>query len=124
MTEHEKAKRKRGSGSLRVRGGVFWLRYHHRGERVEESSGVRDDGTAEARNKALNKLRQKTKTADTEAHVPPSALRLTFEELMEMVRADYAEKGNRTADRLPTLCRRLADAFGGRKAMLAVIDPV
>src|SRR5262245_37954668 len=100
QNDADMTKRERGSGSLRLRGGIFWLRYRHAGERVEESSGIRDDGTEAARNAALRLLRQKTKVADTPAFVPPAATKLMFEHLCEMLRADYRRNNNRSTGKL------------------------
>ena len=113
-------KREHGTGSLRVRGGVYWLRYRHGGKRVEESSGVSDDGTQEARAKALKALRAKCKVADTPAFVPPAAAKVTFEDLCALLKADYARKGRRSARRLDGEhgpLGHLAEAFAGRRAL-------
>jgi len=110
-------KRERGSGSLKLRGGIFWLRYQHAGTRVEESSGIRDDGTETARSAALRLLRKKTKLADTPAFVPPAAAKLTFEHLCEMLRADYRRKANRSTGKLDAKLNHLAEHFAGAKAV-------
>jgi integrase len=123
-------KRERGAGSVRVRKGIFWLRYYHAGARVEESSGIRDDGTPAAHTQALKALRAKAKTADTPQFVPPSAQRVKFEDLAELLRRDYAEQGNRTAWRLGTAARprgvlfHLGAAFGGWRALAITRDKI
>ena len=61
----ENAKRERGTGSLRLRAGIWWARYHHEGELVEESTGERDE------RKARTVLRQKVKAADTPSTSTP-----------------------------------------------------
>lgn len=123
-------KRERGTGSLKVRGGVFWLRYRHAGKRIEESSGIRDDGTEKARNQALAKLRAKTKVADTPLFVEPSIRKLTFEQLADLLRRDYARRNNRTAYRLGTdetprgPLVHLGAAFSGWAAVAITTDEV
>src|SRR5262245_30938058 len=93
-----------GTGSLKRRKGVFWLRYPHGGERIEESSGIRATcacGGCEERYpsddpnhaKAIRALRAKTKVTDTPAFVAPSAAKVTFEDLCALLKADYARKG-------------------------------
>jgi integrase len=123
-------KRERGTGSLKVRKGVFWLRYRHAGTRVEESSGIRDDGTPAARNRALAALRAKCKRADTPQFIAPSATRVRFEDLADLLRRDYARRGNRTAYRLGTAAHprgpliHLSDWFGGWRALAITTDKV
>jgi len=123
-------KRERGTGSLKVRKGIFWLRYYHAGKRVEESSGIRDDGTPAARNKALAALRAKCKVADTPQFVAPRALRLRFEDLADLLRRNYARRSNRTAYRLGTAAtprgplRHLGSYFGGWRALAITTDAV
>jgi integrase len=113
-----------------VRKGVFWLRYRHAGTRIEESSGIRDDGTPAARAKALTALRAKCKVADTPQFVAPRAQRLRFEDLADLLRRDYARRGNRTAARLGTAetprgpLIHLGAHFGGWRALAITTDEV
>ena len=113
-------RREAGTGSLKVRKGVFWLRYRHGRKRFEESSGIRDDGTEQARTAALKKLRAKCKVADTPAFIAPAAEKVTFEDLCALLKADYARKGRRSARRLDGVhgpLGHLADTFAGRRAL-------
>src|SRR5262245_37367583 len=104
-TKGEMMRRERGTGSLKNRGGVWWLRYQHSGERIEESSKLRR--TCECTGKetqcrdsnhaaALKLLRQKTKTANTPSFVPPSATKTTMARLRTILEADYNELGRKT----------------------------
>jgi integrase len=119
-------KRECGTGSLKVRKGVYWLRYRHRGKRVEESSGIRNDGTPEAHAKALKALRSKCKVADTPVFVAPAAAKVTFEDLCTLLKADYQRKGRRSARRLEGAhgpVGHLAETFSGRRALaITAID--
>ena len=63
---------------------------------MQKSTGIRDDGTAPTRTRALKILRAKVKVADTPAFVAPSAAKLTFEDLWDLLVADYRRKENRT----------------------------
>jgi integrase len=90
------SRRERGMGSLRVRGTTWWCRYYHAGKLIEESTGTDDE------HKARRILRDKVKRADTPLFIEPSARRLTFEDLAELVRTDATRRGNRTAARLGT----------------------
>jgi len=101
--------RERGSGSLRLRGRIWWLRYFHQGKLVEESSKTSDE--AEAR----KLLRQKLKKADTVLFVAPQAERVTFEDLCDLIRRDYARKGNRS--RIEQRLAHPLRVFAGRRAL-------
>jgi integrase len=122
--EDEGMSRERGTGSLRLRGGIWWARYHHGGKLVEESTGERDE------RKARTVLRQKVKRADTPLFIDPSARKLSFDDLIALVRADAARKGNRTARRLGTATEpgapvaHLAATFGGWPALAITSDAV
>jgi len=110
-------KRERGTGSLRLRNGWFYARYYHTGRLVEESTRVRDDGTEQARTRALAVLRQKTKVADTPQYAAPSARKVSFEALCGLLRADYRRKNNRSTRKLDAKLNHLAEHFGGQKAL-------
>lgn len=111
-------RRERGSGSLRLRGAVWWCRYHHRGKLVEESTGTSDQHEAE------KFLKRKLKAADTPQYVAPSARKMTFEDLMALARRDAARKGNRTASRNEHRVVHLTAAFGGWQALAITTDHV
>ena len=59
----------RGDGGIYRRGGVWWVAYYHRGQRVRESAHTIDE------EKARKFLRKKTKKANTSEFVnqPSSA---------------------------------------------------
>jgi integrase len=102
-------KRERGTGSLRLRGSIWWIRYFHNGKLVEESSKTSDE------QQAKKLLRRKLKAADTVLFVEPQARRVMFEDLCDLIRRDYARKGNRSH-----IEQRLAhplSVFAGRPAL-------
>jgi integrase len=115
---NQNGRRERGTGSLRRLGRVFWLRYYHRGRLVEESSGTSDEA------EALRILRKKMKPTNTPLFIDPQARRLTFEQLAELVRADYQRKGNRSVRKLDEQLRHLADHFDGWQALAITSDHV
>jgi hypothetical protein len=92
------SRRERGMGSLRVRGTTWWCRYYHAGKLIEESTGTDDE------HKARRILRDKVKRADTPLFIEPSARRLTFEDLAELVRTDATRRvtGQRRDSAPPT----------------------
>jgi integrase len=102
-------RRERGTGSLRLRGTIWWLRYFHHGKLVEESSHTSDE------REAKKLLRKKLKAADTPLYVAPSAQRVTYEDLADLVRRDYARKENRSS--LTARLAHLAAAFAGWPAL-------
>jgi integrase len=117
-------KRERGAGSLRLRGTTWWVRYHHAGRLIEESTGTGDE------QKANTILRAKLKKADTPQFIDPSTRRLTFEDLCELLRRDYARRGNRTSYRLGTAetprgpLIHLGQHFGGWQALAITTNEV
>ena len=123
MTENEKP-RERGTGSLRLRGATWWLRYYHHGKLVEESARTSDEAAAR------KLLKKKLKAADTPLFVEPAARKVHFEDLVDLVRRDAARKGNRTAFRYGTpekpgkIVMHLAATFGGVSALHITADDV
>jgi integrase len=102
-------KRPRHTGSLRKRNGIWWLRYWHHGERIEQSSRTDD------KRKAARMLRDRLRTAGTPAFVRPTAEKLRFEDLCDLLRADHVRKGNRS--RLEYKLGHLASIFAGDVAL-------
>jgi integrase len=109
-------KRERGSGSLRLRGAIWWLRYFHNGKQVEESAHTSDE------NEAKKLLRKKLKDADTERHEPPQARKVTMDDLAELIRADYRRRGNRSA--IDFRIAHLLETFAGRKALTITSEEI
>jgi integrase len=110
------AKRERGSGSLRLRGTIWQLRYFHNGKQVEESSGTSDE------HEAKRLLKKKLKDADTERHEAPSARKVTVEDLAELIRNDYTRRGNRS--RVEPRLVHLLESFAGWKAITITSEDV
>jgi integrase len=100
-----------GSGSLTVRGTTWSLRYYHDGAQLGESARIpvtcgctpgRVAATPCDRNhkRAARLLAMRTAEARTPAFVPPAASRVRFDDLVALLKADYARKGRKTAARL------------------------
>jgi integrase len=85
------------------------MRYHHQGKLVEESSKTSDEQLAR------KLLRRKLKAADTVLFVAPQAERVTFEDLCDLIRRDYARKGNRS--RIEQRLAHPLQVFAGRRAL-------
>jgi integrase len=108
--------RERGTGSLRLRGGTWWVRYYHAGRLVEESSKTGDE------TQARKLLRKKLKDADTERHEPPQARKVSVDDLADLIRADYVRRGNRS--RIEPRLVHLLETFAGRKALFITSEEV
>jgi hypothetical protein len=85
-------KYKHGSGSVYKRGKMWWLSYYVNGKQVWESAKTKDK--AEARRILQAKLGQIAEGRYT----GPAADRVTFEELVEGVFADYQMNGKKSLD--------------------------
>jgi integrase len=109
-------KRERGSGSLRLRGDIWQMRYFHNGKQVEESSKTSDE------QQARKLLRKKLKDADTERHEAPSARKVTIDVLAALIRAEYKRRGNRSS--IECRLTHLLDAFAGRKAIAITSEEI
>jgi len=104
--------RPRGTGSLRRRGRIWWLRYQHGSERVEESAHTKD------RAKAEKLLRERMRTAGTAGFVGPKAEQVTFADLKAAILHDYTvKKKNRSTKRVERALAHLEATFGLDKAL-------
>jgi integrase len=97
--------RPRHTGSLVLRRNVWWARYYHEGQRIQESTKQTD------RAKAEKFLRAKLRDADTARFVPPEVRRTTFDDIVARLRTEHARKGNRS--RLTGQLAHLTAAFHG-----------
>lgn len=92
-----KAKRENGSGSVRVRGGRYYIRYRHNGRLFEQKTDVLDDGTDTARRRALKVLAAKVKPTNTASFVEPRVARVTVDQCSTAsCRSASAKRGRRT----------------------------
>lgn len=114
--------RERGSGSLRRRGRMWWLRYWHRGKLIEEPAGRNETGEPLTEAQARRKLRERLRTAGTPDFSGPAAERITFAELKAGIIRDYTvTKRNRSTKRLEQCLAHLEAAFG-QDAALSITD--
>src|SRR5207245_4911557 len=104
-------KYKHGSGSLYKRRKTWWIAYYDHGKQVCESAKTKNK--AEARSKLNERLGEIAKGE----FIGPTAERVTFEELAEMIQTDYKVNGKRSAKGVERRIRlHLAPFFGGKKA--------
>lgn len=106
-----------GAGRVYKRGNVWWIDYHHRGERYRESSGShrKKDATALLK-KRLAECGKSGPRVDEE--------KITFADLREIVENDYKANGRKS---LPTVQRafdHLSDTFKGWRAVDITTDRI
>lgn len=87
-------RRTAGTGGVYQRGGVFWIRYSHRGLKKRESS------KSTRRADAVKLLRRRLAEMGSGRLVGPDAERTTFTDLEEMLRANYELNGKRSIKRV------------------------
>lgn len=110
-------------GSLYKRGDVWYILFTHRGQRHRQSSGSSD------RKIAVALLRKRIAEVVEGRITGPQADRVTFDDLVNLIEADYATNGRKsTADMLGRVAH-LRAAFGTHRAidithgmLLAYID--
>ena len=108
-------KRERGAGRLYLRGDVWWVQYSVRGRRFRESSHSTNRRAAE---KLL--LRRQGEVA-VGRHVP-DAERVSFEDLVALLEADYRANGRRSLDRVQRAVAHLRKAFERDRALNITTD--
>ena len=103
--------RPRGTGSLYLKNGRWWLKFYANGQPVRESTGTT------SRREAERLLRQRLGEIGVGSYVGHDEKRLTFEDLTDMVTADYTLNARRSAGRMGHAIKRLAKSFAGFKAL-------
>ncbi len=96
----------RGMGGIFKRGGVWWIRYHHRGKQVRESSFSDNDKVAE------KLLKKRHGEIGIGRFVGPDAERVTFEKLAGVIEDDYVTNKRATLNRAKTCLGHLREFFG------------
>jgi integrase len=103
---------KRGFGGIYKRGSIYWIRYWHRGTEYRESSGSDSEATA------LKALKARIKEMGRPGgFVGPSADKLTFEDLAELVRTDYSVNRFRSGPQLACRLKQLTNYFALTRAI-------
>ena len=92
-------------GSVFKRGKVYYIIFTHRGRRHKESSG------STQRKVAIALLRKRIAEV-VEGRLMPSAERTSFEDLVKLITADYAARGNKTARDMLGRVTHLRETFG------------
>ena len=87
--------------------GVWWIGYSVGGQKVRESAKTKRKREAEAL--LYRRLAERVPGAP----LPTALERVTFEDLCELIRADYEQNGRRSANRLEISLSHLSGFFGG-----------
>jgi integrase len=107
-----------GTGRVYQRGNVWWIQYGHRGKDIRESSKSTRKGDA------TRLLRKRLGELGSGNYIGKDAERVTFEDLKEMIRADYKVERRRSLKRLDTALSHLDATFGGSRALDITTDRV
>ena len=97
-------------GQLRKRGNVWWIRYYRSGRRIEESA---ETGKWEV---ARDLLRDREGEISKGVPITPHSIKLTFDDAVKDVQADYTANGKRSKGELDRRIKlHLTPYFGGRR---------
>src|SRR5215207_5674929 len=109
---------RREFGFLWQRGRLWWLRYRVNGQEHRESSRSTSKREAE---KLLAKRQAELSVGILTA---PDAKRVTFDDLADMVRADYKVRARRSSVTLEGSLANLQAFFGGCRALAITSDRI
>jgi integrase len=111
MSREPQKARRRGEGSLFLRGRIWWICYSVRGRQLQESS------KSEKEKDAVRLLRQRLGEVATGTHIGPKAEAVTFENLMKLLAEHYEVRRLRSAMRMRGAVAHLAEHFAGQRAL-------
>ena len=94
-----------GTGGVYKRGDTFWIRYSYHGRKIRESSG------SPQRGEAVKLLRRRLAEMGSGRLVGPDADRTTFDEMADMLLADYGLNGRRSEARVRVALAHLRAFF-------------
>src|SRR4051794_18623518 len=103
-------KRERGEGRIFLRGRRWWIAYSYRGHKYYESS------RSSERRDAVKLLRKRL-AETTAGRYAPEAERVTFEDLVEILVANYKLNGHSSLGRAEECFVHLRRAFGRARAV-------
>lgn len=114
--------RKRGEGGVYLRGGVYWIRYYHRGTQRRESSESSD------REQALKLLNRRLKEIwaerrGLEAFIP-NAEKVRLDDLLDELEKAYKLEGGRAIAQFRSHLKPVREAFGDMRAVAVTAQRV
>ncbi len=108
----------RGTGEIFRRGRRWWISYHVAGKRYRESA------KSEVRKDAVWLLRLRTGWV-AQGHEPaPDVSKTTFDDLKNMLVADYTTNGRKSLDRVQIALNNLGERFGHWRACNITTDEI
>lgn len=107
-----------GTGRVYRRGKTWWIDYSFRGRRHRESS------ESHRKSDAVKLLRKRMAEMGKGKLVGPSAERVSFDELADMIETDYKVNNRKSIRRLRTSLKNLRNYFGGRRALDVTTDSI
>lgn len=108
--------KRRGLGTLFQRGSTWWVQYYYRGQRYRESSESTNEQDA------VKLLKKRLGEMGRGRFCGPQLEKTTFDELIRMLRDEYAVNQRRSVRRLETTVKALTPAFGHRRACDITLD--
>jgi hypothetical protein len=107
--------RKRGEGSIYLRGDTYWIQYYRRGRQIRESAHSSNP------NDALKLLNRRTKQLWAERQglqaFIPKAERVYVDELLDELKNAYKLDGGRGLAQFEAHLKPIRDAFGDLRAV-------
>ena len=111
--------RARGLGAVYLRGGTYWIAYHHNGRRIRESSHSIKESDA------VRLLKRRYAEAQSGRPVGPQIERTTLKSLTAMLLDDYRANSRRSLDRAEDAVAHLHGFFGeDRRAIGITADAI
>ena len=108
--------KRRGLGRVHLRGRVYQIRYWYRGHEYRESSGSEDEAVAH------KLLKRRLRETGRPRFIGPSEERLTFEELIGMLRTDYSINHRRSLRKINGSIAHLSGTFACVRAVDITTD--
>ena len=107
---------RRGLGRVYQRGSTWWVQYHWRGTRHQETSD------SIHRRDAVKLLRKRMAEMGTGQLRSPDIEKTTFADLVEIIRNDYTANRRRSTRRLETSLKVLEPVFGRMRTCDITLD--
>ena len=105
---------RRSFGRIRDRSGVFYIRYRLGGREYEERAGTEKQ--------AEKLLARREAELGLGVFTAPDTKRVTFDDLVQMIRDDYRVNARKSTERLECSIKRLGAVFGSQRALTITAD--
>ena len=116
--KRKQSKALRGMGGIYQRGGVWWVRYSHRGRLYRESSRSRKETDA------TKLLKKRMGEIGQGRLIGPSEEKVTFDEMAQDLCSDYKVNGRKSLDTVQYVLSHLEESFTGDSALDITTDRI